>query len=219
MFLKIFLVLNFIFLYINCVYIYIDSTEKKCVSTYRFSHSTLIIFFSISGEVEFDNLITIEDPTHFEMYIARDSYQRKITFPIDQEGKYYFCIENFSKSQIKVNVLFQDENFKRMSTEIKNIEDFIQGISDLTNKLQVISFNIKNNIIRRQIHFLIAQHLRDEINLISLFKIIFVVFISGIELRMISIILTNVKVVKRVNPDNENQPLKQGELKYGNNDI
>ena len=215
MVLKIFLFLNIILININCLYIYIDSKEKKCVNNYRRKGSTLIIYFSISGREEFDNLITIEDPTHFEMFIARDSYQRKITFPIDRPGRYYFCIENFSGSKIKVNFLFEDERFRSRSDSIKNIEDFLDSIMDLTNKLEVILFNIKNSAIRREVHFQIAQNIRQEINLIAIIKIVVIIFLSWIEIRMISSILNNVRVVKRSNINNENQPLKQGTSKFG----
>ena len=217
MLVKIILIFNVLILNIKCLYYYIESKEKKCVNSYHRPRTSLIIYFSISGREEFDNLITIEDPTHFEMYIARDSYQRKITLPVDQGGRYYFCIENFSKSQIKVNILFQDEKFKTQMGSIKNIRDFLEGISDLTNQLQIILFNIKNSAIRRQAHFMIAQNLRNEINLIAILKIIIIVFLSGIELRMISSILNNNVKVKRINVNTESQPLKQGEKKYGDN--
>ena len=195
----------------NCVYIYIDAKEKKCVNNYRPGNSTLQIIFSISGKEEFDNLITVENPDHFEFIIIRDSYQRIIKFPIELEGKYYFCVENLSNSQITLNVLFIDEKMKNEMIPIKSIEDFMEGIDGLTNKLQRISFNIKNCAIRKKTHFKIAQDLRNKINLFAIIKIILLLIISFIEIKMVTSILTNVKVTKTVPVSEEKMGLKNAE--------
>ena len=195
----------------NCVYIYIDAKEKKCVNNYRPGNSTLQIVFSISGKEEFDNLITVENPSHFEFIIIRDSYQRIIKFPIELEGKYYFCVENLSNSQITLNVLFIDEKMKNEMIPIKKIEDFIEGIGDLTTKLQRISFNIKNSAIRKKTHFNIAQDLRNKINLFAIIKIILLLITSIIEMILVTSVLNNVKVRKTVQVNVEKLPLRQSE--------
>ena len=195
----------------NCVYIYIDAKEKKCVSNHRPGNSTLQIIFSISGKEEFDNLITVENPNHFEFIIIRDSYQRIIKFPIELEGKYYFCVENLSNSQITLNVLFIDEKMENYTVSIKSIEDFIERIDSLTTKLKRISFNIKNSAIRKKTHFKIAQDLRNKINLFSIIKIILILIISFIEIKMVTSIITNVKVRKTLPVSVEKQPLKKSE--------
>ena len=195
----------------NCVYIYIDAKEKKCVSNHRPGNSTLQIIFSISGKEEFDNLITVENPNHFEFIIIRDSYQRIIKFPIELEGKYYFCVENLSNSQITLNVLFIDEKMKNEMIPIKKIEDFIEGIGDLTTKLQRISFNIKNSAIRKKTHFNIAQDLRNKINLFAIIKIILLLITSIIEMILVTSVLNNVKVRKTVQVNVEKLPLRQSE--------
>ena len=194
--------------FINSLFVYIDSQEKICVKKFKKSNEILNIIYSISGQEEDKNIITVDDPNNNNILRELDSESNKIYLFTQIEGYYKFCVENLSSHQVTLSFFFGDENSNE-KLSIKNVENFVESVSKLSKKIDRLKFNIGNSAIRKKTHFNIAENIRNKINFCTIIKIIFLLFFSAIQILLITFIFNKVKVLKKIEINNdEKKPLK-----------
>ena len=71
---------------------YIDSQEKICVKKHKKSNEILNIIYSISGQEEEKNIITVDDPDNNNMLKELDTNSNKIYLFTQIDGYYKFCV-------------------------------------------------------------------------------------------------------------------------------
>ena len=187
---------------------YIDSQEKVCVKKYKKANEILNIIYSISGQEEEKNIITVDDPDNNNMFKELDTNSNKIYLFAQIDGYYKFCVENLAAHQVTLSFFFGDENSNE-KLSIKNVENFVESVSKLSKKIDRLKFNIGNSAIRKKTHFNIADNIRNKINICTVIKIIFLLFFSVIQILLITSIFNKVKITKKIeiNSDEKN-PLK-----------
>ena len=193
----------------NSLYIYIGAKEKGCVKKYKKQNQVINIIFSISGMEDYDkNIITVDNPDNFNMYRELDSSSSKIYLFIEKDGYHKFCVHNLASHPITLSFHFVGEDSEdKLST--KNVENFIESVGKLSNKMETIKFNIGLAAINKKNHRIIMRNIREKINLYTWLKIIFVLFFSIIQIILITNIFNKAKVVKRIKlNEDENNPLK-----------
>ena len=206
-FLIIILILNNLS-FINSLYVYINPNEKQCVKKFKKANEIINIIYTISGKEEDKNIITVDDPDDFNMFKELDSDSNKIYLFATKEGYYKFCVENLAPHQVTLSFYFGDENSEE-KLSIKNVENFVDSVSQLTKKIDRLGFNIGNTAIRKKTHFDIAEDIRNKINICTIVKIVFLLFFSIIQIILITSIFNKVKVVKKIEFNNdEKTPLK-----------
>ena len=202
----IFLILQFTFN--NSLYVFIEAKEKLCVKKYRKLNQVLHIIYSISGEEEDRNIITVDAPDDFNMFRELDSVSSKVHLFIEKEGYHKFCVENLSSHQVTLSFHFGDEH-KEEKLSIENVESFVDSVSKLKDKIDNLKFNIGNSVIRKKTHYNVAESIRKKINICTIIKIVFLLFFSALQLILITNIFNKVKVVKKVEiKTDEKKPLK-----------
>jgi len=202
-----FLILQFTF--INSLYVFIEAKEKLCVKKYRKLDQVLNIIYSIAGKEEDRNIITVDAPDDFNMFRELDSVSSKIHLFIEKEGYHKFCVENLSSHQVTLSFHFGDEH-QEGKLSIKNVENFVDSVTKLTEKIDNLKFNIGNSVIRKKTHYSLAENIRKKINICTIIKIVFLLFFSALQLILITNIFNKVKVVKKVEIKvEEKNPLKK----------
>ena len=193
---------------INSIYVFIEPKEKLCVKKYRKIREVINVIYTISGKQEDRNIITVDDPTGFNMFRELDSFDSKVHLFCEREGYHKFCVENLASHQVTLSFYFGDEN-KNEKLSIKNVEDFVESVSKLTQKVDKLKFNIGNSAIRKKTHFKIAEEIRNKINRYTIIKIVFLLFFAILQIILITSIFNKVKVVKKLEINKEEKnPLK-----------
>ena len=134
----------------------------------------------------------------------------RIHYYLTQAGDYKFCIENLASTRNTVTFEFEFDINKYSAISIHTIENFVDGVNNLENRIKRLQFNIRNSAVRKKAHFNIAESIRKKINIYAVVKIGFLILFSVFQLMMITSIFNNVKVVKQININSENKPLKKG---------
>ena len=197
---------------INSVYVYIEPKEKFCLKKYRKNRDVLHVIYTISGEVEDRNVITVYDPNDFNMFKELDSFDNKVYLFCENEGYHKFCVENLASHQLTLSFYFGDEN-KDEKLSIKNVEDFVQSVNKITEKVDKLKFNVGNYAIKKKTHYDIAEEIRKKINTYTIIKIVFLLFFSIIQIILITSIFNKVKVVKKLEINNNNDNEEKNPLK------
>ena len=206
--LSFFLLISYKLIMINSIYVFIEPKEKLCVKKYRKIREVLHVIYTISGKREDRNIITVDDPTGFNMFRELDSIDSKVYLYCEREGYHKFCVENLASYQVTLSFYFGDEN-KDEKLSIKNVEDFVESVSKLTQKVDKLKYNIGSSAIRKKTHFKIAEEIRNKINRYTIIKIVFLLFFAVLQIILITSIFNKVKVVKKLEINNEEKkPLK-----------
>ena len=200
-------------LLINSLYIYIGAKEKGCVKKYKKKNEVINIIYSISGMENHDrNIITVDNSDDFNMFRELDSFNSKIYLFIEKEGYHKFCVDNLANHPVTLSFHFANENsLDKLTTE--NVENFVENVSKLSNKMETIKFNIGHAAINKRNHFKILENIRSAINLYTWIKIIFVIFFSMFQLVLITSIFNKANDHKRIKLENDEQkPLKNNNI-------
>ena len=200
---------------INSIYIYIGAKEKGCVKKYKKQNQVINIIYSIAGMEDYDkNIITVDNPNDFNMFRELDSSSSKIYLFIERDGYHKFCVENLASHPVTLSFHFASEDSEdKLST--KNIQSFIENVGKLSNKMETIKFNIGLSAFNKKNNRKIMENIRNQINIYTTIKIIFVLFFSIIQISLITNIFNKEKNAKKINLNNE----EQNPLKSKKNDI
>ena len=198
------LLLNFI----DSLYIYIDPREKKCLTEYRLSNSSYDLVYYVSGQEEESNIATIEENNGNVIAKIMNKKSHKFSHKVQKDGELKFCFENLASSKVTLSFEFDYGTNDYSVISIKTIENFVHVVDNLEKKLKKLQFNIRNSAVRKKAHFNIAESIRKKINIYAFAKIGFLILFSMFQLMMITSIFNNVKVVKKINVNSENRPLK-----------
>ena len=192
----------------DSLYIYIDPREKKCLTEYRLANSTYDLVYYVSGQEEESNIATIEENNGNVLYKIMNKKNHKFSHKIQKDGELKFCFENLASTKVTLSFEFDYGTDDYSVISIKTIENFVHVVDNLEKKLKKLQFNIRNSAVRKKAHFNIADSIRKKINIYAIAKIGFLILFSIFQLMMITSIFNNVKVVKQINVNSENRPLK-----------
>ena len=195
--------------YSNSLYIYLDSNEKKCLNTTREKDTAFDVIYYVSGQDEEKNVATIENKFGKKLVTIRDKKNDRLHYYITEQGEYKFCIQNLASTKNTVTFEFELGVNQYSAVSIHTIENFVHGVNNLENRIKRLQFNIRNSAVRKKAHFNIAESIRKKINIYAVVKIGFLILFSVFQLMMITSIFNNVKVVKQININSENKPLKK----------
>jgi len=193
---------------IDSLYIYIDPREKKCLTEYRLANSSYDLVYYVSGQEEENNIATIEDNNGNIISKIMNKKNDKFSHKVQKDGELKFCFENLASSKVTLSFVFDYGTNDYSAISIKTIENFVYVVDNLEKKLKKLQFNIRNSAVRKKAHFNIADSIRKKINIYAIAKIGFLILFSIFQLMMITSIFNNVKVVKQINVNSENRPLK-----------
>ena len=207
-----FLFFSFEIIKINSLYIYIGAKEKGCVKKFKKKNEVINIIYSISGMEDSDkNIITVDNSDDFNMFRELDSSSSKIYLFIEKTGYHKFCVDNLANHPVTLSFHFASEDSQdKLSTQ--NVENFVENVSKLSNKMETIKFNIGHAALNKKNHFKILNNIRNAINLYTGIKIIFVLFFSVIQLVLITSILNKGKNIKKISLENEEQKLLKNKI-------
>jgi hypothetical protein len=194
--------------FIDSLYIYIDPREKKCLTEYRLANSSYDLVYYVSGQEEESNIATIEENNGNIISKIMNKKSHKFSHKVQKEGELKFCFENLASSKVTLSFEFDYGTNDYSVISIKTIENFVHVVDNLEKKLKKLQFNIRNSAVRKKAHFNIADSIRKKINIYAIAKIGFLILFSIFQLMMITSIFNNVKVVKQINVNSENRPLK-----------
>ena len=205
---------NFLFFlsllyYSNSLYIYLESNEKKCLNSTREKNTAFDVVYYVSGQDEEKNVATIEDNNGNRLVTIMNKKNDRLHYFLTKDGEYKFCIENFASTKNTVSFEFEYGINQYSAVSIHTIENFVHGVNNLENRIKRLQFNIRNSAFRKKVHFNIAESIRKKINIYAVVKIGFLILFSVFQLMMITSIFNNVKVVKQININSENKPLKK----------
>ena len=193
---------------IDSLYIYIEPREKKCLTEYRLANSSYDLVYYVSGQEEENNIATIEDNNGNIISKIMNKKNDKFSHKVQKDGELKFCFENLASSKVTLSFVFDYGTNEYSAISIKTIENFVYVVDNLEKKLKKLQFNIRNSAVRKKAHFNIADSIRKKINIYAIAKIGFLILFSIFQLMMITSIFNNVKVVKQINVNSENRPLK-----------
>jgi len=193
---------------IDSLYIYIEPREKKCLTEYRLANSSYDLVYYVSGQEEENNIATIEDNNGNIISKIMNKKNDKFSHKVQKDGELKFCFENLASSKVTLSFVFDYGTNDYSAISIKTIENFVYVVDNLEKKLKKLQFNIRNSAVRKKAHFNIADSIRKKINIYAIAKIGFLILFSIFQLMMITSIFNNVKVVKQINVNSENRPLK-----------
>jgi hypothetical protein len=204
-----FLIISIKLIKINSLYIYIKGKEKGCVKKYKKQNEVINIIYSISGMEDYDrNIITVDNSDDFNMFRELDSSSNKIYLFIEKDGYHKFCVENLASHGVTLSFHFAQENSED-KLSIENVENFVENVNKLSNKMETIKFNIGHSAVNKKNHRKILENIREQINIYSLIKIIFVLFFSIIQIGLITNIFNKATKTKKIKlNEEENNPLK-----------
>ena len=206
-----FLIILSLLTFINSLYIYIEPREKQCLADFRVANSSFDVVYYVSGQDEEKNTATIEDGKGFILSKIANIKNHKYSYLPREEGEYKFCFENLAQTKVTLSFEFDYGTNDYSMISIHTIENFVHVVDNLEKKLKKLQFNIRNSAVRKKAHFNIANSIRKKINIYAFVKIGFLILFSIFQLRMITSIFNNVKVVKQININSEKRPLKSGQ--------
>lgn len=90
---------------------------------------------------------------------------------------------------------------------LDNIENLNTVIISIRRKLDIIHSNMRNSAVRRSTHLDITNAINSKISYMTLAKIVFLLVFSAIQVKMLTSIFSNVKVVNTI-IINEHKPIK-----------
>ncbi len=103
--------------------------------------------------------------------------------------------------------LIKFSKFKFPYLKLDNIENLNTVIISIRRKLDIIHSNMRNSAVRRSTHLDITNAINSKISYMTLAKIVFLLVFSAIQVKMLTSIFSNVKVVNTI-IINEHKPIK-----------
>lgn len=188
------------------LYTTIPRLQGKCFSHTKTKNEKISIIFYITGKFEEENEITVIGPDLKELFHKENTKHETIKLNNLNNGLVQFCVKNKSKDKITLTFQFQAEKQDEILS-VSVIEDFVKAIKQISHKIDLLENNIKNTVIRKNLHFHILDSEKKQINFYAFIKIVFLLVFAYIQIKTATSVIQNVKVNKEIKIE-ENSPLK-----------
>ena len=188
---------------ISSLFITINPKDTQCLSQSKQKSENLNIIYYISGEEEKRNIARILDPDNKKLWETPGLSSSTYSVLAQKTGKYSFCVDNLSEKPLTVTFEFSENNPEKEMITISTIDNLNSALNDVSKKLDVMQFGIRNGAVRREKHSEITRSIQSKITWYTWLKVIFLVLFSVFQIMMVTSIFKNVKIVTKIEMGNK----------------
>ena len=188
---------------ISSMFITINPKNTQCLSQIKQKSDNLNIIYYISGEEEKKNNARILDPDNKKLWETPGLTSSTFNVVAQKTGKYSFCVDNNSEKPLTVTFEFSENNPEKEMITISTIDNLNSALNDVSKKLDVMQFGIRNGAVRREKHSEITRSIQSKITWYTWLKVIFLVIFSIFQIMMVTSIFKNVKIVTKIEMGNK----------------
>ena len=188
---------------ISSMSITINPKNTQCLSQIKQKSDNLNIIYYISGEEEKKNNARILDPDNKKLWETPGLTSSTFNVVAQKTGKYSFCVDNNSEKPLTVTFEFSENNPEKEMITISTIDNLNSALNDVSKKLDVMQFGIRNGAVRREKHSEITRSIQSKITWYTWLKVIFLVLFSVFQIMMVTSIFKNVKIVTKIEMGNK----------------
>lgn len=188
---------------ISSMFITINPKNTQCLSQIKQKSDNLNIIYYISGEEEKKNNARILDPDNKKLWETPGLTSSTFNVVAQKTGKYSFCVDNNSEKPLTVTFEFSENNPEKEMITISTIDNLNSALNDVSKKLDVMQFGIRNGAVRREKHSEITRSIQSKITWYTWLKVIFLVLFSVFQIMMVTSIFKNVKIVTKIEMGNK----------------
>ena len=188
---------------IYSMFITINPKNTQCLSQIKQKSDNLNIIYYISGEEEKKNNARILDPDNKKLWETPGLTSSTFNVVAQKTGKYSFCVDNNSEKPLTVTFEFSENNPEKEMITISTIDNLNSALNDVSKKLDVMQFGIRNGAVRREKHSEITRSIQSKITWYTWLKVIFLVLFSVFQIMMVTSIFKNVKIVTKIEMGNK----------------
>ena len=185
------------------MFITINPKNTQCLSQIKQKSDNLNIIYYISGEEEKKNNARILDPDNKKLWETPGLTSSTFNVVAQKTGKYSFCVDNNSEKPLTVTFEFSENNPEKEMITISTIDNLNSALNDVSKKLDVMQFGIRNGAVRREKHSEITRSIQSKITWYTWLKVIFLVLFSVFQIMMVTSIFKNVKIVTKIEMENK----------------
>ncbi len=189
------------FIQINNIFIQVNDREKRCVIQRYNETQTIYFTYTVYGyfrdmyniEILYNGTDRVWESRNRDSGVARLSARKT--------GNYFVCvIPRKIRRDFRVNINFMEDNPATSMSEvtIDSIENLGNYISRMSKTINKIDTNIKAGAGNRDSYSKIADDVKGSITLFTSLKVIFLLIFSVFQLLMITSVLKQVKVTKKI---------------------
>ena len=188
---------------ISSMFITINPKNTQCLSQIKQKSDNLNIIYYISGEEEKKNNARRLDPDNKKLWETPGLTSSTFNVVAQKTGKYSFCVDNNSEKPLTVTFEFSENNPEKEMITISTIDNLNSALNDVSKKLDVMQFGIRNGAVRREKHSEITRSIQSKITWYTWLKVIFLVLFSVFQIMMVTSIFKNVKIVTKIEMGNK----------------
>ena len=188
---------------ISSMFITINPKNTQCLSQIKQKSDNLNIIYYISGEEEKKNNARILDPDNKKLWETPGLTSSTFNVVAQKTGKYSFCVDNNSEKPLTVTFEFSENNPEKEMITISTIDNLNSALNDVSKKLDVMQFGIRNGAVRREKHSEITRSIQSKITWYTWLKVIFLFLFSVFQIMMVTSIFKNVKIVTKIEMGNK----------------
>lgn len=188
---------------ISSMFITINPKNTQCLSQIKQKSDNLNIIYYISGEEEKKNNARILDPDNKKLWETPGLTSSTFNVVAQKTGKYSFCVDNNSEKPLTVTFEFSENNPEKEMITISTIDNLNSALNDVSKKLDIMQFGIRNGAVRREKHSEITRSIQSKITWYTWLKVIFLVLFSVFQIMMVTSIFKNVKIVTKIEMGNK----------------
>ena len=188
---------------ISSMFITINPKKTQCLSQIKQKTDNINIIYYISGEEEKKNIARILDPDNKKLWETPGLTSSTFNLVAQKTGKYSFCVDNNSEKPLTVTFEFSENNPEKEMITISTIDNLNSALNDVSKKLDVMQFGIRNGAVRREKHSEITRSIQSKITWYTWLKVIFLVLFSVFQIMMVTSIFKNVKIVTKIEMGNK----------------
>lgn len=185
---------------VSSLYIFIPTKKTECVSVFYKEAQSLKVSYFIPGYIDEQYIASVyeQNKTGTAIWTSKHKQKNSVLVTTKNNTDYYFCFSNKAKKEMKVTFKFEDEKFAQEEVSVDNINTLSNAINKVTKNIEKIDFNIKSGAANRESHAIVAHSIRKRITMFTSLKIIFLLIFSAFQIYMITSVVQNVKVVKKI---------------------
>ena len=188
---------------ISSMFITINPKNTQCLSQIKQKSDNLNIIYYISGEEEKKNNARILEHDNKKLWETPGLTSSTFNVVAQKTGKYSFCVDNNSEKPLTVTFEFSENNPEKEMITISTIDNLNSALNDVSKKLDVMQFGIRNGAVRREKHSEITRSIQSKITWYTWLKVIFLVLFSVFQIMMVTSIFKNVKIVTKIEMGNK----------------
>ena len=183
---------------VNAMFFTVNSNDIQCITQTKHINDKFNVIFSMSGEEENNNIAKLKDPDDKVLWQTPGKATSTFSTTAQKVGKYSFCVENYSRSILTVTFEFPEEDEGKKIITVNTIENLHFAIDDISKKMDMMQYSIRNGAVRREKHSEISNAIKNKITWYTSLKVLFLVMFSVFQIMMVTSIFNKVKIVNKI---------------------